>query len=232
VASFVLVPGAWHGAWCWEPLLPELARLGHEGVAVDLPCDDVDAGFDRYVEITGEALDDAGPDAILVGHSLGAHTAARAALARPIAHIVYVCGVIPPRSGEDTSEEPPMEVPQTFDDLVNRDGLMWWPADGVAATAAMYADCSPEDAGWAVARLRKQSTTPHRALGELIEPVAPSTSIVCADDRVVRAEWGRWAARERLRGAPVIEVPGGHSPFLSRPAILAATLDGIARAAG
>ena len=232
MASFVLIPGAWHGAWCWARLLPELARFGHEGVAVDLPCDDVDAGFDRYVEITAEALDDVGHDAILVGHSLGAHTAARVALERPVRHIVYVSGVIPPRSGEDTSEEPPMEAPHTFDDLVNRDGLMWWPPDGVAATAAMYADCSREDARWAVARLRRQSTTPHRALGELLEPGAPSTSIVCAHDRVVRAEWGRWAARERLRGAPVIEVPGGHSPFLSRPAILAATLDGIARAAG
>jgi hypothetical protein len=29
----------------------------------------------------------------------------------------------------------------------------------------------------------------------------PCVSIVCSDDRVASAEWGRWAARERLLGA-------------------------------
>ena len=30
---FVLVHGASHGAWCWDLLVPELNRLGHEAVA-------------------------------------------------------------------------------------------------------------------------------------------------------------------------------------------------------
>ena len=47
---------------------------------------------------------------------------------------------------------------------------------------------------------------------------------VHTDDRVVRAEWGRWAARERLAGAPVVELPGGHSPFVSRTGDLADVL--------
>jgi alpha-beta hydrolase superfamily lysophospholipase len=34
---FVLVHGAAHGAWCWERLIGELTRLGHEAIAVDLP---------------------------------------------------------------------------------------------------------------------------------------------------------------------------------------------------
>ena len=34
---FVLVHGASHGAWCWDLLVPELNRLGHEAVAPDLP---------------------------------------------------------------------------------------------------------------------------------------------------------------------------------------------------
>lgn len=35
--AFVLVHGAWHGAWCYAKLIPELAALGHSAVAVDLP---------------------------------------------------------------------------------------------------------------------------------------------------------------------------------------------------
>jgi hypothetical protein len=48
-------------------------------------------------------------------------------------------------------------------------------------------------------------------------PSAPCASIVCTDDRVATAAWGRWAAKERLLDAPVVELPGSHAPFLSRP---------------
>ena len=40
MTTFALVHGAWHGAWCWEPVMAELERRGHRAVAVDLPCDD------------------------------------------------------------------------------------------------------------------------------------------------------------------------------------------------
>jgi hypothetical protein len=47
--------------------------------------------------------------------------------------------------------------------------------------------------------------------------------IACTGDRRV----GRWPARERLLGAPVVELPGCHAPFLSRPADLADALVGL-----
>ena len=34
---FVFVHGGFHAAWCWERTIAELERLGHDGVAVDLP---------------------------------------------------------------------------------------------------------------------------------------------------------------------------------------------------
>ena len=43
---------------------------------------------------------------------------------------------------------------------------------------------------------------------------------------LVRAEWGRWAARERLIDAPVVELAGSHSPFLSRPEELVEAIRG------
>jgi pimeloyl-ACP methyl ester carboxylesterase len=69
--------------------------------------------------------------------------------------------------------------------------------------------------------------TARSARGELVgPPVCPTVSIVCTDDRVVRAEWGRWAARERLIDAPVVELGGSHSPFLSRPEELVEAIRG------
>ena len=55
-------------------------------------------------------------------------------------------------------------------------------------------------------------------------PPFPTASMVCSDDRVVTAPWGRWAAPERLGDCDVIELPGGHAPFLSRPEELADAL--------
>jgi pimeloyl-ACP methyl ester carboxylesterase len=52
-------------------------------------------------------------------------------------------------------------------------------------------------------------------------------SIVCAEDRVVDPAWSRRVARDRL-GVEPTELPGGHSPFLTRPAAVAAVLmDGL-----
>jgi hypothetical protein len=45
--------------------------------------------------------------------------------------------------------------------------------------------------------------------------------ILATDDRAVRHSWALPAARARLGGSEPILVPGSHSPFLSRPGLLA-----------
>lgn len=229
MTTFGLVPGACHGAWCFELLVPELRALGHEAIAVDLPCDDPAVDLEGYADIATQALVGAPDDLVLVGHSLAAHTIPRVVRRRPVRTLVFLCGVIPPRAGERNDDEPQLEEPGTFTGLRTDElGRFSFP-DPRDAIAAFYQDCEPELAAWAAARLRPQSTTPHRTLNEPIDwPDMPCVSIVCGEDRVARAEWGRWAARERLLGAPVHELPGGHSPFVSRPADLARLLAAVA----
>ena len=36
-ATFVLIHGAWQGAWAWQRVVPLLEAEGHRAVAVDLP---------------------------------------------------------------------------------------------------------------------------------------------------------------------------------------------------
>jgi Alpha/beta hydrolase family len=89
-------------------------------------------------------------------------------------------------------------------------------------------DCSDSVAEWAISRLRPQAFgryTERCALGEL--PSIASTSVICTDDRIVSNDWSRRTARDRL-GADVIEFPGGHSPYLSRPSDLADVLHALA----
>jgi hypothetical protein len=48
VTRFALVPGAWHGAWCWERVAALLADAGHATVTTDVLCDDPVAGCATY----------------------------------------------------------------------------------------------------------------------------------------------------------------------------------------
>ena len=64
MAEFILVHGGGHGAWCWELLEAELARLGHVTHAVDMPVDQPDTYIDDYARtvidaVAGKAADDA-----------------------------------------------------------------------------------------------------------------------------------------------------------------------------
>jgi len=80
MARFVLVHGAWHGAWCWYKVVPALERLGHAVQAIDLPGHGVDrtpladVTLDAYVDRVGEAIARAGEPVMLVGHFSGRRT--------------------------------------------------------------------------------------------------------------------------------------------------------------
>ena len=77
MSHFVLVHGAWHGAWCWSRVVPLLEELGHSADAIDLPGHGDDptprasVGIGDYVRATGEALAKGPLPAVLVGHSMG-----------------------------------------------------------------------------------------------------------------------------------------------------------------
>ncbi|HET7846218.1 MAG TPA: hypothetical protein VFL72_01925 [Acidimicrobiia bacterium] len=43
--DFILVHGAYHGAWCWELVGRDLTDRGHRVVAMDLPIEDPTAGL-------------------------------------------------------------------------------------------------------------------------------------------------------------------------------------------
>jgi pimeloyl-ACP methyl ester carboxylesterase len=229
VTTFALVHGAWHGAWCWERLTPELERRNHAVVAPDLPCDDLDATFADYAGVVETALEDAGDDVVLVGHSLGGMTIALVAARRPVHALVYLCALVPiPGMSlvEQVRAERETFVPGYWAGIeatADRRASRW--ADFALARTTLYGDCTEADARWAFERLRPQSDAPDRVPCPLERlPDVAAVSIVCADDAIVAPAWSRHVARERL-GVEPVELPGGHSPYLSRPAALAALLD-------
>src|SRR5437764_8321077 len=68
VTFFALVHGGAHGGWCWELLIPELERLGHECSAPDLPFDDPNGASEWADAVIATIPHDVNP--VIVGHSL------------------------------------------------------------------------------------------------------------------------------------------------------------------
>ena len=230
MTTFALVHGAWHGAWCWERLSPLLQQAGHDVVTMDLPSEDGAATFDTYADVVIDALDGY-DDVVLVGHSYGGNTVPLVAARRPVRHLVYLCAMIPD-VGRSLFDQIGDEL-EMLNPLYER-GLsipdeqlrqVW--ADLDIARSMFYGDCDEPTTEAAIDRLRPQSAFPAIQPSSLSEhPSVPTTYIVCSEDRILRPAWSRHTARERL-DADLVELPGDHSPFYSRPAVLAEVLLGL-----
>jgi pimeloyl-ACP methyl ester carboxylesterase len=77
MARFVLVAGAWHGAWCWELVIPLLEARNHRAEAAELPGMGGDktplAGLDMmaWARAVAHVIELDLEPVILVGHSRG-----------------------------------------------------------------------------------------------------------------------------------------------------------------
>ncbi len=121
--QFVLVHGAWHGAWCWTRVLPLLRAAGHDAHAVTLtgvgdrahllsPEIRLRTHVDDVLHlIKFEELD----DVVLVGHSYAGMVITGAADAllhqgsKALKQLVYLDAVVP-RPGESWSSHQPAET--------------------------------------------------------------------------------------------------------------------------
>jgi pimeloyl-ACP methyl ester carboxylesterase len=228
MTTFALIHGAWHDSWCWARVARKLEQRGYGTVVVDLPCDDIRAGWNAYASVAIDALADSEDDVIAVGHSLGGGVVPLVAAVRPVTQMVFLCS-FPPSPGESldagVAREPSLSDPRAlaWRECLDTEGRYVWP-DFESAVYAMYHDCAPEDAQAAFVRLRPQARAPFVEPWPLRQwPPGTVRFIVCSDDRLGTPESLRAVAKTRF-GIASIELPGSHSPFLSRPEALAATL--------
>ncbi|OHV62774.1 MULTISPECIES: alpha/beta fold hydrolase [unclassified Pseudofrankia] len=235
---FVLVHGGFHGAWCWGRTIPELERLGHGAIAVDVPGHGErvheEATMENRLEAVVSVLE---PNDVLVGHSGGGFEITRAADARPelVSHVIYLAAALPVegRSGPDSNAMKEDGTVQRDLDVTGMLGHLRFDDDGSMSFADFqgawdffYHDCDEETARWAFERL-----TPEK-LGDISSvPMSvptfwaaglPRSFILCLQDR----SQPRWLADlvARRLGVEPLTIDASHSPFLSRPAELAELL--------
>lgn len=225
MADVLLVHGACHGAWCWDAVVSHLSESGHRPIAVDLPSDDPKAGLNEYADAAIASLPPVLNDLIVVGHSLGALTAAVVAGRVKTRRLAFVAGIIgsPGMSLADLAAVDAERDGNLGQDDLEFDEARRFRFTRAGAMRVLFHDCEPDAAQLAIARLRFQKSMWNEVADFKEWRADEVMSVVCTEDRVVNASWGRQVSKERL-GVDAVELPGGHSPWLSRPAELARIL--------
>jgi pimeloyl-ACP methyl ester carboxylesterase len=235
---FVLVHGGFHGAWCCARTVPELERLGHEAVAIDVPGHgervDEEATMASRLDAVVSVLERGD---VLVGHSGGGFEITRAADAAPdlVRHVVYLAAALPLEGRpmhealayhDDGTMESDYDVGGMLKHLrINDDGSMAF-ADFEGAWEFFYHDCDEATARWAFEHL-----TPEIAGDTAATPISvpqfwaaelPRSFVLCLQDRA-QPRWLADVTARRL-GVEPLTIDASHSPFLSRPRELAQLL--------
>ena len=139
MTQFVLVPGAWLGAWAWKKVVPRLEKRGHlaypvtlTGVAERAHVASEDVGMEAGIQdvlnvIWHNDLD----DAVVVGHSFAGKVAAAVAdrAADKVRFVIYLDGFVPAKvrtpQGSFPDEFPvqgsSVPFPEEFLDAVGKD---------------------------------------------------------------------------------------------------------------
>lgn len=242
--TYVLVPGAWHGGWCWARVARELELAGHRVVTPELPgCargneEPVAISLEDWVAAIGEVVGQQREPVLLVGHSRGGIVISQVAERMPdrVAGLFYVAGFLL-RHRESVLRvlrEEEGDSPFLRNVTLSPDGSRWLLAEG-SAERLFYGECPAEDVQLALSRLGTEPAAPMMKPLQLSEERfgrVPRIYVECLRDAAVPLALQR-KMQCRLPCRRVVALDTGHAPFLSAPAALTAALrvpaDGVSR---
>jgi pimeloyl-ACP methyl ester carboxylesterase len=227
MARFVLVHGAFGGAWCWEPVTGQLEAAGHTVEAFDLPgsgADETpvaDVTLDAYADRVCATLAERQEPAVLVGYSMGGVVITQAAqqCAEHIASLVFVCAFMPSdgQSLLDMTQLPEGKGDQIQANLTIEGDPPVAALSAEATAKVIYNDCTSEQAAWAVAKRRPQAVAPYTTPVEIDDAklaAIPRYYVLTARDQAMMPALQRRMIREHPCER-VFELDADHAPFLS-----------------
>jgi pimeloyl-ACP methyl ester carboxylesterase len=217
--TLLLVHGAWHGSWFWEPLRAELGEFDVR--TVDLPSctggPDELGDLQDDADTVREALAGIDGPVVVVAHSYGGLPVSEAAgevSGAPVTHLVYLCAFM-------------LDAGESLLAAAGGTPPPWWEVHErhiVARTPeeVFYNDLDPATASATAARLgllsRAATETPlTRAAWHDI----PSTYVVCERDAAIPSFAQEGMAQ---RAGTVVHLDAGHSAAMSRPQDVAAVV--------
>jgi pimeloyl-ACP methyl ester carboxylesterase len=249
MTTYVLVGGAWLGAWAWQDVGRRLRARGHDvyplsltglGDRVHLARPEVN--LDTHIaDIVNTLESEDLHDVVLLGHSYASVPVAGAGdrAAERISSLVYLDSA-PIPDGMTLLETYPPEAQQMIRQHVAERGDGWrWPMPTWDEIAAMNGAGSGLDADHE--RMVRSRSAPHpfatytrplRLTRPDAEPL-PKLGILCSFSEAQMRQlieaghpWGRGLTGPEWR---FVELPTGHWPMFSKPAELADLLDEAGR---
>jgi pimeloyl-ACP methyl ester carboxylesterase len=240
MARFVLVHGAFAGAWIWEPLAERLRAAGHRVQSLDLPGlgnDDTPAAGVTLQTCARRVCDEIETDvepALVVGNSMGGVIATQAAASCPdrVAALVYVAAFIP-RDGQSLLDL--TKLPEGADDQVQAHiTIEGEPPVAVMPDGpshdALYGCCADDVAAAAIARQRPQPVAPFATPVSIPTGALdgiPRYYVLTLRDRAIPPALQRRMIAEN-GCADVVELDTDHTPQLSATEALAQALQRFA----
>ena len=231
MSIYVLIHGAYLGAWCWKKVIPLIEKEGHKVVAPDLPGHGenkrpiAEITLQTYTDHLCEILDEQPDPVILVGHSLGGAVITQTAEYRPekIRKLVYVSGYLL-QNGESQYQYLKMDTDSLLPpNLIIPEDQSYTAIKEDAIKEVAYADSSDEDAEFAKSRLVPEavapSITPVRTTKENFGRVA-RVYISCLRDKVLSPSVQE-KMYKTLPCEKVISLEASHCPFFAAPEELA-----------
>ena len=238
MARFVLVAGAWHGAWCWEFVVPMIEAMGHRAQPAELPGMGSDhtplakLSLAAWARAVADVIESDPEPAILVGHSRGGIVISQAAELVPdrIRLNVYLTAIMMKHgeSGLDSSQLVPPDALRERNYEVTDDGLAF---KVIPDLALSYGRSPPGLVEKALALM-----TPEPNFG-LVTPLILSPErygqvrrayVECLGDETVTLPLQR-AMQARQPCEIVRAIDTDHCPHYSAPDKVAAVLDELAR---
>jgi pimeloyl-ACP methyl ester carboxylesterase len=239
MASFVMIHGAWHGGWCFEPLRARLEGAGHHMVAPDLPGmggdDDALAKvtLDQWAAFAVETCRAQPGPVLLCGHSRGGIVLSQAAERDPeaMACLVYICAMLIPDGFSRVDFQRDGVPNPAFQAIIKPTTGGHGTAIDASRAAPVFAQLSPPDmVANQLSRLVAEPNGPRATLLALTEErfgAVPRHYVECLHDRTIPIEDQR--RMQRLQPcASVTSLDADHSPFLSAPDALADALLALA----
>jgi pimeloyl-ACP methyl ester carboxylesterase len=224
MADFVLVHGAWHGAWCWKKVLPALWSSGHRAFAVTLSGVGERAHAAVGSVTLGTHIDDVAAvieaeelgGAILAGHSYAGLviTGVAQRLAERLRHLVYLDAVWPmPGESWSSGHSPATRAARRA--AITADGVLPPPDPAVYGLTGA-------DAAWVA---RRQTPQPGSVYDATLEfdaarlAALPRTYVSCTAPALPTIDSSRERARAE-NGVDYVELATGHDPMISAPQAL------------